>query len=259
MNEIKSTPTLIALFFCVFVSAQLKTIKGEIVANDEVEGIHILNKSALKYTVTDTDGSFEILVKAMDTLTISGLKYQLKDVLITEEIINLGHIQIRLEEKVNQLDQVVVGRILTGSLGSDLKNTELKKEINFYDLGIPGYTGKPKTLNERKLAEATSGGGFIPLFPLINAITGRTKRLKKQIELDKKDKCITKLKAAYSDLIFKNEKLSESQILQYFYYCSDDANFTSLCKGKSELTQVAFLIKKREEFKLRIDTSIEKD
>ena len=55
---------------------------------------------------------------------------------------------------------------MIGNLGSDIKNAEDETPINFYDL-IPGYTGKPKPVNERKLAEATSGGGLISFIEFI--------------------------------------------------------------------------------------------
>ena len=102
--------------FSLLVSAQLKTLKGKVISDEDVEDIHVLNKSALKFTTTNNDGTFEILVKVLDTLTISSLKYKLEEIVITKEIYDLGYIQITLKEKINLLDQVVIGRILTGNL-----------------------------------------------------------------------------------------------------------------------------------------------
>jgi hypothetical protein len=246
-----------ALFFSFLAYAQLKTLKGKVVADDEVEGIHILNKTALKYTTTNADGSFEVLAKVFDTLIISALKYQLKEVIVTTDILNLGYIHISLEEKINILDQVVVGTILTGNLNSDINNLDVKTDINFYDLGISGYTGGMPTLGERKLIEATSGGGLISLNTLLNAITGRTKYLKSIVELEKKEKCLNKLKDPFSGSIFAAEKMADSLKLQYFDYSADDSSFKTICSGKATMTQLEFLLKKLKDFKIHIKSKDE--
>jgi hypothetical protein len=68
-----------------------------------------------------------------------------------------GTFSVQLIEKVNQLDQVIIGKLLTGSLESDVQNSDSKTDINFYDLGIPGSTKLPMTQNERKLHDADAG------------------------------------------------------------------------------------------------------
>ncbi|MCC1483946.1 carboxypeptidase-like regulatory domain-containing protein [Winogradskyella immobilis] len=246
-----------ALFFNWFVTAQLKTLKGKVVADDDVENIHVLNKSALKFTTTNTDGTFEILVKVTDTLTISSLKYQLEEVVITTEILNIGYIQVSLTEKVNQLDQVVIGKILTGNLDSDINNLDVKTDINFYDLGIPGYTGKLPTLAERKLIAATGSGGGVSIVGLINAITGKTKYYKSLVKLERRERCLNQLKDAYSESIFENKKMVDSLKLQYFEYAADDSNFESICKEKGSLNQLEFLIQKLKDFKIQIKSKDE--
>lgn len=243
--------------FSLLVSAQLKTLKGKVISDEDVEDIHVLNKSALKFTTTNNDGTFEILVKVLDTLTISSLKYKLEEIVITKEIYDLGYIQITLKEKINLLDQVVIGRILTGNLSSDIKNTEVELHINFYDLNIPGYTGKLPTLAERKLIAGTSSGGGIPLVGLINALTGKTKYLKASVELERKEKCINKLKDAFSESIFEREQLVDSLKIQYFDYASDDVRFNTVCKGSASMNQLEFLLKKLKDFKIQINSKDE--
>lgn len=69
----------------VFLSsyAQRKDLNGQLISNDEVEGLHILNKTAAKYTISNEDGSFVIPAKVSDTLVISGLKYEGQEFIIT--------------------------------------------------------------------------------------------------------------------------------------------------------------------------------
>lgn len=250
---------LCALFFFGLARAQLQNLKGKVIATGDVEGIHILNKTALKYTITDADGSFEVLVKVNDTITVSSLKYETKDVRITTAILNTANFVLYLTESITELDEIILGRILTGNLGSDLSNLNAKAPINFYDLGIPGYTGKHKTLSERKLAEATTGGGFIPLFPIINAITGRTKMLKKNIQLDKDIRCMQRLKDQYQDVLFTGEEFSKDFQNQFFNFIMDSETFQDTCAANNALNKVTFLQKELNAFKEIKASSVKKD
>ena len=187
--------------------SQEKVLDGLVKANEDVDGIHVLNKSYLKFTITDTDGSFSIRARVGDTLIFSSLRYRIKEVMIDQRIWDRGELNIKLEEQVNELDEVIVGKILTGSLGSDIENFEISEEVNFWSLGIPGYTGRPKTKQERLLNEATTGGGIIPLNPILNWITGRTKRLKNNIRFEKDEACLRKFRDEYGHLLFEKQPL----------------------------------------------------
>ena len=229
-------------------NAQLQSIKGQVIANDDVEAIHVLNKTSLKYTVTDSDGSFEILAKIDDTLTISSLKYNIKEVKVTPSILTQNIWRVFLTERITELDEVVVGKLLTGSLSSDMNNLEVETPVNFYDLGIPGYTGKQKILGERKLIEATTGGGIVPLFPIINAITGRTKRLKKQLQIERNILCVERLKDEYKNILFQGSDTPEAIQNQFFSYILDSENLKEVCKDPSKLNKVMFLQTALENF-----------
>jgi len=212
----------------------------------------------VKYTVTDIDGSFTIPAKFNDTLTISGLRYKTKEFIITRAVIERNNLAVYLEENITQLDQVVVGKILTGNLESDIKNQDIEVPINFYDLGIPGYTGKPKTLNERKLTAASSGGG-IPLIAIINAINGKTKELKKMVALDKDIECVKRLKTAYKSMIFEDEELSEELQNRFFNFIMDSEKLQAACSSGNVLTPIMFLKEELELFKTRLTSNDKKD
>jgi len=236
------------IFLFTAVSAQRKELKGQLISIYDVEGIHVLNKTAPKYTVSNEIGSFIIEAKVNDTLFISGLKYQSKEVVISKKNYDLGYLEIDLIEKVNELDEVIVGKILTGSLESDLENSDTKTELNFYDLGIPGYTGKPLTLNERKLYDADAGpwgyigfGFGVNFHKLLNSISGRTKKLKKIVDLDNRNNCIERLKREYEDIIFENVALEDNLRTEYFLFCQEDEGFLQLCQRRNDLEAIDFL------------------
>lgn len=243
--------------------AQSKMLKGVVVANDDVEGIHILNRSSVKYDVTDTDGNFEIFAKLNDTLVISALKYQTKSVVINLEKFNSVLLKIKLQEKIDELEEVFVGKQLTGSLNSDVGNVKLKKELNFYDLGIPGYKGKPKTIEERKLYDADHGkmaafyiiAGAVNVNKLLNKISGRTKKLKAIVALSENDKCMKRIRDSYSNIILEDEKFTDAQKAEYFYFCMDDKIFSSICTSNNSIEIIPFLNKKLLDYKKNLQSA----
>ena len=232
MQKIKPFFFTITFLFVFSLNAQRKELKGQLLATDDVEGIHILNKTAIKYAISKEDGSFIILAKALDTLLISGLKYESKEIIINKLEENSGIFSVKLTEKINALDKVIVGKILTGSLESDLQNSDAKTDVNFYDLGIPGSVKLPKTQNEQKLHDADAGPwGYIGLgfgvnfHKLLNKISGRTKKLKNIVELDDRDRCINRLRRDYEAIIFENDSLVENLKNEYFLFCQEDESF----------------------------------
>jgi hypothetical protein len=238
----------IALTISLVVNAQRKDLDGQLIANDEVEGLHILNRTASKYTISNDDGSFIIPAKALDTLFISGLKYEVQEFVITQSIIDLGSFSVLLIEKINELDEVIVGKILTGSLQSDLENSDAKPEIDFYDLGIPGNTNLPLTQNEQKLHDADAGSwgslglGFsVNFHKLLNRVSGRTKKLRNIVEIDNIEKCITRLRREYEEAIFKTDTLADTLKNEYFYFCQEDEGFKALCDENNDLKAIEFL------------------
>ncbi|WP_296380797.1 hypothetical protein [Winogradskyella sp.] len=253
MKRISALCFFVAFTTTLVLNAQRKDLNGQLIADDEVEGLHILNKTASKYAISKEDGSFVILAKVSDTIVISGIKYQVQEYVITQSTIDLGSFNVQLIEKTNELKEVIVGKILTGSLQSDLENSDAKTEINFYDLGIPGYKGKPLTQNERKLHDADAGptgaimggpfGGGVGLnmHKLLNKISGRTKKLKTIVALDDKERCITRLRREYEEAIFQTDTLAENLKNEYFYFCQEDEGFKSLCDENNDLKAIEFL------------------
>lgn len=231
------------------MNGQTVDIHGLIIAPDEVEGIHVLNKTASRFTISNSTGNFTIPAQLNDTILFSGISYQSKEIVVTKVVLASQQFVVYLEEMVNVLDEVVIGKVLTGNLMFDINSAELKPDLNFYNLGIPGYTGKLKTQTERRLYEATSGGGLIPVGLIINAISGRTKRLKHYVKLEKMDNCLDKIIAGFSADLFRTNDLKADIKAQFFYYCQDDPEFESLCKLKNSMKTLMFLDAKLKAFK----------
>lgn len=246
------------LYLCFFLNAfalnaQDVDIKGKVVAkDDDVEGIHIINKTANKFTITDANGAFTIPAKRHDTILVSGIKYKHQEVIVNDLIMQSKSMTVYLEENIYQLDEVLVGRFLTGDLRTDILNTKIKDEINFYDVGIPGFTGKPLTQNERRLFEADAGkfvyfygiGFAINVHKILNRISGRTKEMKLWVRLEAQDDCMNRTKSEFSEAIFGNLEIEDHLKTDFFYYASEDVKFMELCQQDNQMAMFEFLVEK---------------
>jgi hypothetical protein len=259
----KTKKAFFIVFFLVFslVHSQSIEIKGLVVANEDVENIHVINKSSSKFATTTKLGAFTIEVKLSDTLVFSSVQYQLKAVLVTPKIFIEKKLTVFLEDRVNELDEVTVGKILTGSLDSDIKNSDAERPIDFYDVGIPGYTGKTKTQSERRLHEADAGkyvaiglGVGLNLNKILNKISGRTKKLKDRVKKEHNDDLLESIKANLSENFFITYPLADSLKTDFFYFCSEDENFEQRCKGKSDIEVFEFLVEKIVAYKANLNS-----
>jgi len=260
MGKIKITFLFLSLISFFISSSQSVDIQGQVYGNSDVEGIHVINKTASKFTTTTVTGSFNISAKLNDTIVFSSVQYKLTAVRVTEEIISQRKMTIMLEEQVNVLPQVTVGKILSGDLEYDIQNANIEKPLDFYDVGIPGYTGKPKTQSERRLHEADAGkmipsvgfGFAVNFHKLINTISGRTKMLKERVRLEANEVLMYQIKNSLSEEFFKVNPLDERRQIEFFYFCSEDDEFEARCKDKSEIEIYEFLEEKYKEYQINL-------
>lgn len=252
---------LLFLFFIATISVYSQSIEilGKVSSISDVENIHVINNTAQAFTVTDKNGEFKIPVKLNDTVVFSSIQYKLKEIVITKQILDNKAVLVKLNEQINVLDEVVVGKILTGNLLTDINNMTGDGPINFYDVGIPGYTGKIATQSERRLSEASgfkpglgsSGfglGASVGFTPIINAITGRTKMLKNRVKIEEKTVLMERIKSRLGKDFFASNPLEEDYRMDFFYFCTDDVNFLKYCKDKSDFKVLIFLRMKYKQY-----------
>jgi len=248
------------------IHGQSILVSGRLDSKTNIENIHVINKTAQVFTITDKKGLFTITAKLNDTLKFSSVQHKLKEVIVSKEIISTKTIFLKLDEQINELDEVVVGKVLTGDLLSDIKNIEGEAPINFYDVGIPGYTGKPATQSERRLSEASSfnpkaggslggAGGSISFSPLINAITGRTRMLKNRVKLEGKEVLMQSVKSRLSKDFFVSNPLEQALKMDFFYFCADDENFMKHCNNQSDFKILIFLRMKYKQYLENINSN----
>ncbi len=253
MNKFYWTIFLIAL--CFQLSAQesdFKKINGVLTAeNSEVSGIHIINKTSRLATITNKGGYFSIRAKLMDTLLVSGVGFRTKQLVVDSDIYNNFSISIDLEADVFALNEVVVMPYnLTGELDLDMEAMNVEDQISEFTLNLPNAHVSPLRKSQRILHEATTGGGIVPLNPILNGISGRTKKLKKIATLDLRNQRTLKVRYYYPDSLFVNHlKIEKDKILDFMYYCETDPEFNHYAEIKDKFRLWELMVQKSEQYR----------
>ena len=249
----------ILILFPFFALGQ-KTISGKIINTSEKEFIHVFNKTNNKYTVTNNEGEFSILVRINDTIVFSGLQYKLKELVVTKNVINSLVVSVVLEEQVNELDAVYIKPNLSGNLLVDSRNIKAKNNVNAISLGLPNAGKSKLTSSERKLKTAGDFkpvhllgilGGSIPIDPLINAISGKTKKLKRNVEFERMEKNEEIVFRKLKDVIISDFNIPEDELFRFLYYASEDRNFNKIVALKKDLILYEFINKKSKTYLIK--------
>ncbi len=216
------------VLFCQIIFGQTaveKVIHGKIIAESKgVEGVTVVNLVNEKSTVSDGNGEFYILAKAEDLLVFSSVNLDYYRKIIEEEDLRQEVVIIKMTTKITELKEVIVNEY---------------PEINAVSLGIVPKGIKHYTPAESKLYTATSGGG---IDGLLNMLSGRTKMLKKELEVEKKQIMLAKIAILFDDKYYvQTLKIPPDYIKGFQYYCVDDANLTASLESKNK-AMIMFLM-----------------
>jgi hypothetical protein len=231
---------LIAFLFLIQISngqdiVTAKKINGKVTADsNELEGIYIINLKTEKATLTERGGYFSITASVGDTLMFSAVQFKALKVALTESDFKKELFFVKMEPLVRFLNEVIVNEY---------------KNINAVSLGIIPHDIKPSTPAERKLFTATGGGknlyGLntkISGDAILNAISGRTAMLKKELEVEKKETLMDKINSWYESVYFtKTLKIPEDYVKGFLFYIVEDVKFVEAINAKNK-TMATFLM-----------------
>jgi hypothetical protein len=113
----------------ILVTAQEKRqlLKGRLLyRNANVIAANVVNNTAQTNTITDGEGTFEILAKTGDEIIFSSVEFRIKALTITPEIIQKNRLVVEVNERITVLDEIVVGPENTQKF-LDLKKEEFSK------------------------------------------------------------------------------------------------------------------------------------
>ena len=203
MKQISLLLFTVLLFQSVFSQTLLK---GKVISDASNLGeIYVTNLSTNIKTMTDSNGLFSIEAKPNQVLVFSGLKIERKALNLKPTDFSADLLSVKVYPKATQLEEVVI------------KNYP---QITATSLGIVSKNVKTYTPAERKLMSESSGIGIIQL---INAINGRTKELKKNVEVEKKEKLLNKFSTLFEEEFYtKTLKIPSEYIKGFQIFAIDD-------------------------------------
>lgn len=226
---LKTTFFIIFLFsvqFSIGQKAVERIFYGKIVTDTvAVESVNILNARTGLTTTSDQKGLFHIPAKIGDALVLSAVNLETRRKIIKDEDLNSNLIILKMASKVTELNEV---------------NVNENSQINAVNLGIIPAGQRKYTHAESKLYTAQSG----MLDPLLNKISGRTTMLKKEVQVERKEKLLLKLDGLYEDSFYiETLKIPQIYIKGFQYYIVEDADFVRALEAKNK-TLMLFYIKK---------------
>ena len=201
-----------------------KLIHGKIIVESgNTAGVTVINLVNEKSTKSDSNGEFSILAKADDLLVFNAINLEYHRRIIEEEDLKSDVIIIKMTAKITELEEVIVNR---------------HPEVNAVSLGISSKGIKKYTPAERRLYTANSTPGDA----LLNLMSGRTAMLKKEIEVEKKERLIMLFSSLFDDAFFTQTlKIPADYIKGFQYYCVEDKKIAEELPTKNK-TKIEFLI-----------------
>ena len=204
---------LLLLFISQFVfsQAQEKLLSGRITTMQTVaEGVEVINMRTQKVTQSDKKGEFKIYVKSRDVLVFSSQNFEDGKKTITSEEFKAGNFTIAMIPKVTQLDEVVVDKEM--QVGQNVKD----------------YTPAERRLKAGTRPASLNQGLEINNDAIINAISGKSKQLKKELEVERKQKYLERLDDYSDEYFIDSLGIPKDYVAGFKYYIVYDETLTTL-------------------------------
>ncbi|MCG2461212.1 hypothetical protein K8352_10670 [Flavobacteriaceae bacterium F89] len=240
---------LIFLFLvAIFVQAQedgRQLLRGTVLyRNVNVPNENVINITTEDATITDEDGDFAIPVKAGDELAFTSINYSLEIVKVTEAMIQKNRLVVEVNEKVTQLDEVVVSPENQDRF-IKMQNEEFKK----HDYGIDRSTEVENIATPQMISGMKNGLNFVNIFKAL-AKTNKNNTTETRPKL----KLSEVLRQVYDDEFFVVDlKIPQDKIGEFLLYVDEAVPAQSLLKKTNEFELIDFLVNESKSYREELD------
>lgn len=206
--------------------------------NVPVPNENVINATAERATITNDKGQFKINVKLGDQLVFSAVNYNIKVVTITEEILENNRLVVSVDEKVTELDEVVITpeqqeRFLK------VKNEEFKGYEYEIDRGTE-VENIALSQNERGMQD---GLNFANIFRAIFKSQNESEEAGPKLLLS------DVLRQVYDDQFFVMDlNIPQDKINEFLIYCDARMSTESLLKKENEFQLIDALVNNSKTF-----------
>ena len=221
-------------------------LRGKVLyRNVNVPNENVINATSEMATITNENGEYAIRVKVDDELVFSALNYQIEIVKVTEEILRNNRLVIEVNEKVTELEEVVVTpeqqeRFL------QVKNKILKEEFEYEIDRSSEVENIGLSQSERGMQ---NGLNFVGIY---KALAKALKRNKSEEKAPLKMSDV--MRQVYDDEFFVVDlQLPQDKIDAFLFYCDTKMPTQSLLKKENEFELIEFLVTESQIFLEEID------
>tara|TARA_B100000902_G_scaffold148164_1_gene144971 strand:+ start:3112 stop:3834 length:723 start_codon:yes stop_codon:yes gene_type:complete len=214
-------------------------IQGKVIyRNINVVAANVINNTSQSTTITDDLGEFQIYAKEGDEIIFSSVQYIIRTVLITDEIIKNKRLTIQINERIRELDEVVITPDNTDKF-LDLKEEEFKG----FD-----YVADKSTKIENPLTDTRQlryGVDFVNIFKLLKTIVDSKSEEEKQ-------NMIASEVIPYlfeDDFFTESLLLASSQINDFLNYIDTRPNAVDVLLEKNQFLLIDFLLNESVRYK----------
>ena len=232
---IKNLLSIYILLFTTIAFSQddgRRLLMGQVIyKNVNVANEYVINSTTEKATITNDKGEFSIRVKVDDELVFTAVNFQYKLVKITPEILANNRLVVSVNEKVTELDEVVLTpedqeRYL------QVKNEEFKE----YEYEVDRSTEVENVALSQTERGMQDGINFVNIFRAIFK--------SKEIDPEVKPMLASEvLRQVYDDQFFVMDlKIPQDKIDAFLLYCDPQMPVKSFLKKENEFQLIDSLV-----------------
>lgn len=208
-------------------------LRGKVLYRDSnVVNENVINTTSENATITNANGQFAINVKEGDELVFTAVNYQIRIVKITDEILRNNRLVVEVNEKVTELDEVVV------SPENQKKFLEVKSEdFKQYDYETDRSTEVVNIAESQQTRGMQDGLNFVNLFKALTKSKKSEEGGRVQLKVSEV------LRQVYDDEFFVLDlRIPQDKIDNFLYYCDAQMPAQSLLKKDNEFQLIDFLV-----------------
>lgn len=251
--------TLLAYCFFFFIAltgfSQRVIINGtvKVPPGEDPQGISIVNTTAMRASVSNAAGLFQIRASEGDTLNFTSLQFQDFSVIIDKGVIETRELNVFVSEAVTELPEVVVTPYdLSGNVRVDVKiiptsdlamPTMSAAEIDPYEWDFPpdSLVSPPNVVMRN--GKLYNGANFANIFR--NILEEEEKN-----NLEESEQIEEQILRLYDDEFFKvNLDIKKENIKEFIYYAQDHGLTKAMLEPKNEMKLIQFLVVQSQRFK----------
>ena len=239
------TKNILALFslflsFAAFAQGgERRPLMGQVIyMNVPVPNENVINATSEHATITNDKGAFEIKVKVGDQLVFTAVNYNLTVVTITEEILTKNRLVVEVNEKVTELDEVVITpdqqeRFLK------VKNEEFKE----YEYEIDRGTEVENIALSRSERGMQDGLNFVNIFKAIFKSQDNAEEDRPKLKVSEV------LRQVYDDRFFVMDlNIPQDKIDAFLIYCDTRMTSDDWLKKENEFQLIDELVNNSKTF-----------